>query len=279
MLNLAPRHEDVWGNRGMAPLILNVGVQQADLEMSIGTCIREIFRLDHQLYFSFFQFILTNSGIGRRRGSFIALNWLKLKLIKDRRPVCLGVGLSSGAHDQIFVFCLTIAGFLMWGTLFDEKMGLWFTWTITSGPCQSSDSWVEVPQNSRPYFTVSSETPPTWRARSPHLYPQGTGWPRALGSFLSPLTTRRALRWSYSNPPPHGDSMHESESELHYNWQSVSKSWCRAQSGTFGQRSIFFKVTVLSFGATFSDERSGLSFISPCQYSLEWSVSIYIIYL
>jgi hypothetical protein len=57
--------------------------------------------------------------------------------------------------------------------------------------------------------------------------------------------------------------------------QSVSKSWCRAQSGTFDQRSFFsffFKVTVLSFGGALSDERSGLSFISPCQYSLEWSV-------
>jgi hypothetical protein len=32
------------------------------------------------------------------------------------RQVCLGVWLASGAHDQIFVFCLTIAGFLMWGT-------------------------------------------------------------------------------------------------------------------------------------------------------------------
>jgi hypothetical protein len=35
------------------------------------------------------------------------------------RPVCLSVGLLSGAHDQICVFCLTIAGFLLWGTLFD----------------------------------------------------------------------------------------------------------------------------------------------------------------
>jgi hypothetical protein len=40
------------------------------------------------------------------------------------QPVCLGVGLPSGAHDQIFVFCLTIAGFLMWSTLSDERMGL-----------------------------------------------------------------------------------------------------------------------------------------------------------
>jgi hypothetical protein len=40
------------------------------------------------------------------------------------RPVCLGVGLPSGAHDQIFVFYLTIVGFLMWGTLSDERMDL-----------------------------------------------------------------------------------------------------------------------------------------------------------
>jgi hypothetical protein len=40
------------------------------------------------------------------------------------RPVCLGAGLPSGAHDQIFVFFLTIAGFLMCGTLSDERTGL-----------------------------------------------------------------------------------------------------------------------------------------------------------
>jgi hypothetical protein len=75
------------------------------------------------------------------------------------RPVCLDVGISSGAHDQISFISLTIAGFLIWGTLSDERMGPQFTCTPASEPCQSSDSWVEVPQNSRPYFTVSFQTP------------------------------------------------------------------------------------------------------------------------
>jgi hypothetical protein len=36
-----------------------------------------------------------------------------------------------------------------------------------------------VPRDSRPYFIVQIlESPPTWRARSPYLYPPGTGWPR-----------------------------------------------------------------------------------------------------
>jgi hypothetical protein len=45
---------------------------------------------------------------------------LKLKFIYDLRSV----GRSSGAHDQIFIFCLTIAGLLMCGTLSDERTGL-----------------------------------------------------------------------------------------------------------------------------------------------------------
>jgi hypothetical protein len=40
------------------------------------------------------------------------------------------------------------------------------------------------------------ESPPTWKARSPYLYPPGTLWPsyrpRHWVLFLSPLTTRRA---------------------------------------------------------------------------------------
>jgi hypothetical protein len=40
---------------------------------------------------------------------------------------------------------------------------------------QCNHSIVRVTQNPKPYFTVSSETPPTRRARFPYLYPPGTG--------------------------------------------------------------------------------------------------------
>jgi hypothetical protein len=49
---------------------------------------------------------------------FDDIGGLKLKLIYDRKS------LTSGEFDQTFVFCLTIAGFLMWGTLSDERTGL-----------------------------------------------------------------------------------------------------------------------------------------------------------
>jgi hypothetical protein len=59
---------------------------------------------------------------------------------------------------------------------------------------QCNHSIVRVAQNPKPYFTVSSETPRTWRARFPYLYPPGTRWPSyTLGHWLpsmSPFTTR-----------------------------------------------------------------------------------------
>jgi hypothetical protein len=61
---------------------------------------------------------------------------------------------------------------------------------------QCKHSMVLVAQNSKPYFTVSSETAPTWRARFPYLYLPGTGWPSYVPGhwvpFRSSLMTRRA---------------------------------------------------------------------------------------
>jgi hypothetical protein len=60
---------------------------------------------------------------------------------------------------------------------------------------QCNHSVVLVAQNPWPYFTVSSETPSTWRARFPYLYPQEQGGPvvpPALGSFYVASLTRGA---------------------------------------------------------------------------------------
>jgi hypothetical protein len=57
------------------------------------------------------------------------------------------------------------------------------------------------------FYCLRFETPPTWRARSPCLYPQeqcgpvtspGTGFP------FRRLLRLAGLRWRYSNPPPRG---------------------------------------------------------------------------
>jgi hypothetical protein len=112
----------------------------------------------------------------------------ELKLIYDWQSV--GQSVLSGTRDHFFFLleisfrqlrpCCFVAPFLTRGWVCNLLYNCF---------------WAEVPQNSRPYFTVSSETPLTWRARFPHLYSPGTGWPSYTPGhwvrFLSLLTTRR----------------------------------------------------------------------------------------
>jgi hypothetical protein len=68
-------------------------------------------------------------------GKQVFIKLQKLKLNYDRWSVRHSVLVSpSWAHDHIFVFCLTIAGFLLRGALSDERMGLQFTRITVSGP-------------------------------------------------------------------------------------------------------------------------------------------------
>jgi hypothetical protein len=115
------------------------------------------------------------------------------------RPVCLGVRRPSGNRDQFFflleVFfrhlrvCYFRAPSLTRGLVCNLLYNCF--WAL---PEQSLLG--RSPAELRPYFTVSFETPATWRVRSPYLYPPGTGWPSYTSGhcvpFQSPLTTRRA---------------------------------------------------------------------------------------
>jgi hypothetical protein len=90
----------------------------------------------------------------------------------------------AGAQDQIFV---TARQLLIW----------WCRFTTAVDPHQHSHSQVWVPWDSWPlFYGLRFETPPTWRARSPYLYPPTTGWsnytPRHRVPFLSPSTILRA---------------------------------------------------------------------------------------
>jgi hypothetical protein len=88
------------------------------------------------------------------------------------RPVCFAVKHPVGTQAQNFYYCQTSASLLMWGALSDEGAGLSFT--IPSGPRQRSHSRVQVSGDSWLWLI---ENPPTWRARSPHLYPPEQGSP------------------------------------------------------------------------------------------------------
>jgi hypothetical protein len=124
------------------------------------------------------------------------------------RPVCLGVGLPSGAHDQTFCFLSGNCWFL------DVGHPLWredgsviysynFFWVL---PEQSLSG--PIPQNSRPYFIISFETPPNLEGQIP-VFISPRKWvaqlyPRALGSLSVASYDSQGLRCRFSNPPPHG---------------------------------------------------------------------------
>jgi hypothetical protein len=124
-----------------------------------------------------------------------------------------------------------------WGALSNERTGRSFVYA--TGPCQRSLSWVQVPWDSRPYFTVSDlrlpfSSPPTTR--------------RVTVEVFDPASTRVTALLS------------QSQSHITTDGQSVSKSWYRAPSGAHDQIFICLTVMFLFPWGALSDERTGLSF-------------------
>jgi hypothetical protein len=106
------------------------------------------------------------------------------------QSVCLGVEHLCGTCDQI----LLPVGMFVW----DLRSCFCWAPSLTRGRIynlQCNHSMIRVAQNPQRYFTVSSENPPTRRARFPYLYPPGTGKPSYIHGhwvpFTSPLATRR----------------------------------------------------------------------------------------
>jgi hypothetical protein len=103
----------------------------------------------------------------------------KSKLLYDwqsvSQSVCLGIEYPYGNCDQklfpIGMLLSEICGIVS----IDDEMMMMMRGRVCNLQC--NHSIVRVAQNPKQYFTVSSETPPTWRARFPYLYPPGTGWP------------------------------------------------------------------------------------------------------
>jgi hypothetical protein len=115
------------------------------------------------------------------------------------RPVCPSVGHPFGTCEQFF-FLLEIffrhlrVCYFVASSLTRRKVCNLLYNCFCALPEQSLLG--RSPAELTAIFTVSSETPPTWRVRSRYLYPAGRGWPSYTPGhrvpFLSPLTTRRA---------------------------------------------------------------------------------------
>jgi hypothetical protein len=103
-------------------------------------------------------------------------------------------------------------GFLIVRHLLWRKDGCYLLVQLFLGFASAGCSRAEALQNLWQYSAVSHETPPTWMARSPYLYPPDTEWPSYIPGhwvlFSSPLTTRRATvevcnpsLWALPNGP------------------------------------------------------------------------------
>jgi hypothetical protein len=139
--------------------------------------------------------VLKSLPAGEGLTAYSVLNFVKVKVILRptvSRSVCLGVKLGSKTR---ILLPLESWGFVDVGRRLSREDGSVVYNRCWLSPAQSF-SGPSHPGLMTIFYCRIFETHPTWRARSPYLYPPGTGWPsytpRHWVPFSSPPTSRRA---------------------------------------------------------------------------------------
>jgi hypothetical protein len=169
-------------------------------------------------------FLFSHRGTSELNWKLFLAEW-KSKLCYDRRLVGLGVKHPSGSYDQIFITVRQLPGFFYVGRPLWRENGSAVYNYCWSSPAQSFLGPSPAGLVIIFYCRLKFETPPTWRARSPYLYPPRTGWPSYTPRHWVPfrrLLRLTRLRWRYSNSPPRGRDL--AASGLCYVAQTTQKT-------------------------------------------------------
>jgi hypothetical protein len=136
--------------------------------------------------------------------------------------------LSESGSELLYDWRFTVNKFVLAPSPFRHTTSIYFNWTLAVIALMKHPLWREVvsvvyncfwtspaQSSSGPsstglmtiFYCLRLETLQTWRARSPYLYPPGTGRPGYTPRHW--VTFRRLLRLAglrcrYSTPPPHG---------------------------------------------------------------------------
>jgi hypothetical protein len=116
------------------------------------------------------------------------LFWLPTELSIKSKSHCHWRSVSQSVSQSVlvsspiwgsFITALQLRSLFLWGALSDERTGLSFT--IAASARQRSLSWVRVPWDSRPYFTLSDlrlpfSSPPTTRRGTVEVFDPASTW-------------------------------------------------------------------------------------------------------